>query len=198
MTPAAAVSCGAANLIVTGTGAAPIDRALVVIKDGRVRSVTAGAKRRHAVATYLPVLDLGKYTCLPGLVDMHTHLTDRPEDTADLTVYFKRSADETLQLSRENAAATVLAGFTTARNVGTYVLHADTRLRDLINRGGTIGPRLQVSGPYLTIPQGGGDLYIPGFKEPADNARFHAGVSRGAETSVCMRDLVDEGSDLSR
>ena len=189
-----AVWCGK---LIDGTGAAPIERALVVIKDGRIRSVTANAKRRHAVATYLPVLDLSKHTCLPGLVDMHTHLTDRPEDTADLTVYFKRTADETLQQSRENAAATVLAGFTSARNVGTYVLHADTALRDLINRGGTIGPRLQVSGPYLTIPQGGGDLYIPDFKEPEDNARFHAGVSRGADDfRLHAENLVDQGSDL--
>ena len=61
------------------------------------------------------------YTCLPGLIDMHTHLTDRPEDTADLTVYFSRPAEETLRLSKENAAATLLAGFTSVRNVGTYV-----------------------------------------------------------------------------
>jgi imidazolonepropionase-like amidohydrolase len=189
-----AVWCGR---LIDGTGAAPVERALVVIRDGRIQSVTPGARRRTAVATYLPVLDLSGHTCLPGLIDMHTHLTDRPEDTADLTVYFKRPADETLRLATENAAAMVLAGFTAARNLGTYVQHTDTALRDLIDKGRAIGPRMQVSGPYLTVPQGGGDLFVPDFKEPADNARFHAGVARGAEDfRLRAEQLLDSGSDL--
>jgi imidazolonepropionase-like amidohydrolase len=75
----------------------------------------------------------------------------------------------------------LLSGFTSARNVGTYVSGADFALRDAINTGKAAGPRIQASGPYLTIPQGGGDLYVPDFKEPADNERFHAGVARGPE-----------------
>ena len=156
-----------------------------------------GASRSDATRTHVPVLDLSGYTCLPGLIDMHTHLTDRPEDTADLTVYFSRTPEETLRLSEENAAATLLAGFTSVRNVGTYVLGADTALRDQINAGKSLGPRMQASGPYLTIPHGGGDLYIPDFKEPADNERFHAGVARDPEGFRERAEfLVDNGSDL--
>jgi len=157
------------------------DNVLVVIRDGRIQKLMPGASRGDATRTHVPVLDLSGYTCLPGLIDMHTHLTDRPEDTADLTVYFSRPAEETLRLSKENAAATLLAGFTSVRNVGTYVLGEDTALRDQINAGKALGPRMQASGPYLTIPHGGGDLYIPDFKEPADNERFHAGVARDPE-----------------
>ena len=68
------------------------------------RASRPGASRSDAARTHVPVLDLSGYTCLPGLIDMHTHLTDRPEDTADLTVYFSRPAEETLRLSKENAA----------------------------------------------------------------------------------------------
>jgi len=173
------------------------DNVLVVIRDGRIQKLMPGASRGDATRTHVPVLDLSGYTCLPGLIDMHTHLTDRPEDTADLTVYFSRTAEETLRLSEENAAATLLAGFTSVRNVGTYVLGADTALRDQINAGKSLGPRMQASGPYLTIPHGGGDLYIPDFKEPADNERFHAGVARDPEGFRERAEfLVDNGSDL--
>ena len=173
------------------------DNVLVVIRDGRIKKLQPGASRNDAALTHVPILDLSGFTCLPGLIDMHTHLTDRPEDTADLSVYFSRTPEETLRLSRENAAATLLAGFTSVRNVGTYVLGADTALRDQINAGKSLGPRMQASGPYLTIPHGGGDLYIPDFKEPADNQRFHAGVAHDPEGFRERAEfLVDNGADL--
>ena len=189
-----AIRCGR---LIDGVSDAARDNVLVVVRDGRIKSVKPGASHADAVATHFPILDLRDHTCLPGLIDMHGHVTDRPEDTADLTVYFSRPAAETLRQGKENAAATLLAGFTSVRNVGTYVMYADTELRDEINAGRTLGPRLQISGPYLTIPQGGGDLHVPGFKEPEDNARFHAGVARGAaEFSERARILIDSGSDL--
>jgi imidazolonepropionase-like amidohydrolase len=128
---------------------------------------------------------------------MHTHLTDRPEDTADLRVYFSRTDAETQRQSLENASATLLAGFTGARNVGTYVLGSDFALRDAINAGKAAGPRIQASGPYLTIPQGGGDLYVPDFNEPENNERFHAGVARGpAQFRERAERLIASGADV--
>jgi imidazolonepropionase-like amidohydrolase len=184
-------------LLIDGVQPLALIDALVVIRDGRIKNVKANASRSDVAAALVPVLDLGDYTCLPGLIDMHTHLTDRPEDTADLKVYFTRSLEETVRQSRENAAATVLAGFTSVRNVGTYVAGTDVLLRDAVNRGEALGPRMQVSGPYLTIPHGGGDLYVPDYQEPADNAVFHFGVAQGAQQ---FRDraevLLSNGSDL--
>ena len=189
-----AIRCGR---LIDGLGNAPLHDALVVIRDGRVKSVQANASRGDEAAPRVPVLNLTAYTCLPGLIDMHTHLTDRPEDTADLRVYFSRSEAETQQQSLENASATLLAGFTSARNVGTYVRGADFALRDAINAGKGMGPRIQASGPYLTIPHGGGDLYVPDFTEPEDNERFHAGVARGpGEFRERAENLLATGSDL--
>jgi imidazolonepropionase-like amidohydrolase len=189
-----AIFCGQ---LIDGTGAGPFENTLVVIREGRIKSVVHNTGRNAALATHLPVLDLSDHTCLPGLIDMHTHLTDRPEDTADLRVYFSRPEPEMLRQSFDNASATLLAGFTSVRNVGTYVQGLDFEVRDGINAGQFIGPRIQASGPYLTIPKGGGDLFVPDFQEPEDNARFHAGVARGGDD---FRDhaeaIVDSGADL--
>jgi imidazolonepropionase-like amidohydrolase len=189
-----AIRCGQ---LIDGSRNLPRGESLVLIRDGRIKRIELGSGRGSAAATMVPVLDLSEYTCLPGLIDMHTHLTDRPEDTADLRVYFSRRADETLQQGTENAAATLSAGFTSVRNVGTYVLGADTELRDYINRGSAAGPRMLVSGPYLTIPHGGGDLYVPDFVEPGDNSMFHAGVARGPQQFRERAEiLLASGSDL--
>ena len=79
-------------------------------------------------------VDLAGYTCLPGLIDMHTHLTDAPEDTADLSVYYRRTWTRSWPPSRARTPrATLLAGFTRVRDVGTYIAWADRALRDEIN-----------------------------------------------------------------
>jgi len=136
---------------------------------------------RAAAPSEVPELDLSGYTCLPGLIDMHTHLTDRPGDTADLSVYYRRTPEQQAPIARENASATLLAGFTTVRDVGTYIAWADRALRDEINAGHAVGPRMQVPGFYLTIPGGGGDLVIPGHAETEIPARVRKGVARGAD-----------------
>jgi imidazolonepropionase-like amidohydrolase len=189
-----AIRCG---MLIDGVSPFARNLTLVVIRDGRITKVTADASANAAASTYLPVLDLTEYTCLPGLIDMHTHLTDRPEDTADLKRIFTRSDDDTLRQGKENAAAMLLAGFTSARNVGTYEFGADYLLRDVINRGQALGPRMQASGPYLTIPRGGGDLFVPGFEEPDGSERFHAGVARGPEEfRKRAQELIGAGSDV--
>jgi imidazolonepropionase-like amidohydrolase len=169
-----ALRCGA---LIDGVSAQARGPATIVITGGRITDVSAGT----AVPDGMRVLDLAGYTCLPGLIDMHTHLTDRPGDTADLSVYYRRTMDEQLVLARENARVTLLAGFTTVRDVGTYIAWADRALRDEIDRGATPGPRMRVAGFYLTIPGGGGDLVIPGHPESEIPAQVRMGVARGPE-----------------
>jgi imidazolonepropionase-like amidohydrolase len=112
---------------------------------------------------------------------MHTHLVDRPGDTADLSVYYRRTLEEQLVLARQHARATLLAGFTSTRDVGTYIAWADRALRDEINAGRIVGPRVQVAGFYLTIPGGGGDLVIPDHPESSIPAQVRMGVARGPD-----------------
>jgi imidazolonepropionase-like amidohydrolase len=189
-----AIRCGR---LIDGVLAAAHYGSIVVIRGGRIVSIEPDTGRAAAAAAILPVLDLREYTCLPGLIDMHTHLTDRPEDTADLRVYFSRPDESSLVQAQENAAETLRAGFTSVRNVGTYVAGSDVLLREAINHGNIAGPRMQVSGPYLTVPRGGGDLYVPEFREPEDNARFHFGVARGStEFQERAEVILSTGADL--
>jgi imidazolonepropionase-like amidohydrolase len=185
-----AIHCGT---LIDGVSPAPRHDVTVVIRDGRVSSVQSLVQ----IAATMPFLELGDYTCLPGLIDMHTHITDRAPDGADLSVYFRRSADETQTISAENAAVTLQAGFTSVRNVGTYLAWSERTIRDAINRGEVAGPRMQICGYYLTIPHGGGDLYVPGYQEPPDSARFHAGVAHDPdEFRRKAQEAVDGGADL--
>jgi imidazolonepropionase-like amidohydrolase len=182
--------CGA---LIDGVADVPARDVTLLIRDGRVASVTPGRSIPRGVAA----LDLPGHTCLPGLIDMHTHITERPEDTADLTVYFRRTQDEQLAISREFAAATLLAGFTTVRNVGVYVAWTDRALRDAIDAGEVAGPRMQVSGYYLTIPGGGGDLLLPEVPEAQIPSIVRMGVARGPEEfRARAQAAVDGGADL--
>jgi imidazolonepropionase-like amidohydrolase len=185
-----AIRCGR---LVDGVTAGVRQGVTVVVKDGRIRSVGGDADLPPGV----PRLDLAAYTCLPGLIDMHTHLADSPGSTADLSVYYRRTLEQQVALGRDNARVTLLAGFTAARDVGTYIGWADKALRDEIDAGKAVGPRMQVSGFYLTIPGGGGDLVIPGHSEAEIPAHIRLGVARGADDFARKAQAaVDGGADL--
>ena len=168
------VRCGK---LIDGLRDRALENAVVVITRGRVSY--AGAAKAAPVTG--PVLDLPGYTCLPGLIDMHDHIADRPNDTHDLKVYFTRSAAEQERVARENANITLAAGFTTVRSPGAYIAWAENDLRDRVNRGEVAGPRIQAAGIYLTIPGGGGDMLVPGVAEKDIPARVRMGVARGPE-----------------
>ena len=184
------VYCGT---LIDGVEDSPRHNVTVAIRTGHIETITDGRVTEPAV----PTLELGQQTCLPGLIDMHTHLTDRPEDTADLSVYFRRTDVETRRQACENAAATLRAGFTAVRNVGTYLAWSDRDLRDAINRGECAGPRMQVVGYYLTIPGGGGDLLVPHVAEKDIPARVRQGVARGPDQfRLKAQQAIDGGADL--
>jgi imidazolonepropionase-like amidohydrolase len=109
--------------------------------------------------TNVPTLHVVSGTVLPGLIDAHTHLTMDPNfGLAELQI----SAASAALTGAKNANATLQAGFTSVRNVADYWEFADVALRNAINRGDLPGPRMQASGPAISITGGHGDSnYLP-------------------------------------
>ena len=155
----------------------------VVVQETAIVKVTPAS-------TAKPDIDLSGLYCLPGLMDVHDHLTGDPTHSgyAALGISVPR---QTLT-GAKNARLTLLAGFTTVRNVGADG-YSDVALRDAINAGEIDGPRLLVSGPALGITGGHCDenLLAPEFKYTAP------GVADGpwaARTKV--REVIKFGADV--
>jgi imidazolonepropionase-like amidohydrolase len=149
----------------------------VLIKDGRFSGFNPTVEETSA----LPLLDLSGHTCLPGFIEMHAHMLEDFEELTDLTAYYDYSHEDFMAKGREFSRLAIDAGFTTARNLGVYYGWADRDLRDLIDHGDLIGPRMQAAGFYLTVPGGGGDLLEVGGSAEHIPAHLRLGVSRSPE-----------------
>jgi imidazolonepropionase-like amidohydrolase len=135
-------------------------------------------------------IDLTAYTLLPGLIDVHTHLTS----VANFDPYFELSMTPGKEaiLGVENAKTTLEAGFTTVRNVGANGF-TDVALRDEINEGHIPGPHMQVSGPPLGITGGHMDENLL----PEQYHVVGEGVADGiAAVQHMVRQNIKYGADL--
>jgi imidazolonepropionase-like amidohydrolase len=139
------------------------------------------------------VIDLSKMTVLPGLIDCHTHLADIA--SLEPLEVLRKSATETAYATIPNASATLLAGFTTVRDVGVYRAFNDVAMRDAIAQGIFIGPRMYVAGAYLTISQGAGSMSGLAIDIPLPlDLRF--GTADGPwEVRKVVRELAHLGAD---
>jgi imidazolonepropionase-like amidohydrolase len=155
------------------------DRVLAVLDDSP--AALAGCAR---------VIDLSSSTVLPGLIDSHVHLTSDPR-----VLRYERlgtSIPRLALIGAGNARRTLQAGFTTARNVGSDG-YADVALRDAINAGDVVGPRLLVSGPGIGITGGhcGSNLLAPEFRQTS------LGTADGPdEVRKVVRQNVRYGADV--
>ncbi|MCW1984639.1 UNVERIFIED_ORG: imidazolonepropionase-like amidohydrolase [Sphingomonas sp. R1F5B] len=167
MTTIKSVALGAAALVVLATGSAQaktvvvraahmidvlagkrVDGAQVVITDGRI---TAVGKSGDAVPAGAEVVDLGQRTLLPGLIDMHVHLTGDPTLSGYRGLEFTDNLSTVIGVA--NARKTVEAGFTTVRNVGS-ANYDDVALKQGIELGYVPGPRI-VPATYALGATGG-------------------------------------------
>ena len=173
-----------AGRLVDGAGRVTAN-AVIVVDDDRIASVGTTTPPSGA-----ELIDLTRYTVIPGLIDVHTHMTyywDRTPGTRPLGQP-RRPAGVTTVLAAENARRTLETGVTTVRDLGASN-EVDYAMRDLINLGKMIGPRMFVAGQGLSAPRNGA-VEADAFREQAE-ARLAAGSdwikifgSRGSYQSV--------------
>jgi imidazolonepropionase-like amidohydrolase len=134
--------------------------------------VVVEGEKVTAVGTVVPagatLIDLSRYTGLPGLIDAHTHMTfwwDPVAGTRPWAQLGSLGAPVTVFLAQENARKTLEAGVTTVRDLGSWE-YADIAMRNLINRGAMVGPRMFVAGYGLHVtnqtPRPGVTMFDPG------------------------------------
>ncbi|MEO6444440.1 MAG: amidohydrolase family protein [Gemmatimonadaceae bacterium] len=149
--PAPVTILRAARLI-DGTGTAPISPGMLRIEGERITEVGSNLR----IPSGAKVVDLGEATLLPGLIDLHTHLT------GDERVHWEDALVTTTPGSAalwgaRNARVTLMAGFTSCRDMGTTWPFVDVDLRRAIDEGAVPGPRLMVAGNYVSSTGGAGD-----------------------------------------
>ncbi len=160
---------------------------VIVIEGGKI--VSSGPAADAKISADTTRIELPNATVLPGLIDAHTHLTFDPKFGYErLSISVPR---ETLT-GAKNARVTLLAGFTTVRNVGASEF-SDVALRDAINAGDVPGPRMLVSGPALGITGGHCDNNMLPFEYHATEDGVADGV---AAVQHKVRENIKYGSDV--
>lgn len=179
----------AGRLVDTEQGSVLADR-LIQIEDGRIVAVSPYTPPPAGAA----LIDWSAFTVLPGLIDCHVHLADI-EQSSNVAEPLLHSAAEIAYVGARNARTTLLAGFTSVHDVGSYRAFANVELRNAVNRGDVIGPRISAVGAYITVPGGGGEVtgLSPDVTVPDD---MRAGVvSDAADTTRKVNYLFQNGAD---
>jgi imidazolonepropionase-like amidohydrolase len=181
-----------AGWLLAEPGSSPLTEQTIVIAEDRVREVRAG----YLGAADFPqaevmIVDLGAAYVLPGLLDMHVHLTLTPGVSADVA---HDTEAELALVATEHARITVEAGITTVRDLGSQSSQAILAVRDAIERGAIPGPRVLAAGQPVSATGGHGDIRF--LREDVAELSLSAAVCDGADACRrAVRDLYKQGVD---
>jgi imidazolonepropionase-like amidohydrolase len=166
----------------------------VVLQDDRIAALVPADEAPQTARR----IELPGHTVLPGLIDVHAHLIGLLDDGRGYASLVTRSDAQEVLTGVRNARDTLMAGFTTVRDVGTFRAFADVALRDAIDAGWTPGPRMQCAGAYVTCPGGGGD--ITGLAPDVDEVvprQLRFGVTTGVDQMrATVRQILRYGADF--
>jgi len=176
--------------LIDGTGRV-LTNAVVVVKGDHIESVGSGASQTPAEAE---VIDMSAYTGMPGIIDVHTHMTywrDKNSHANPNEEIGKLLPQELVFLAQENARKCIEIGVTTARDLAARN-YSDIAMKKLINRGAMVGPRMFVAGPAMF---GGGS--VPRYGEVYPWVVPSQGEASGVpEVIRLVRQEIEAGADL--
>jgi imidazolonepropionase-like amidohydrolase len=181
-----------AGRLIDGHGGAPQSEVSIVIDDGRITKIAAG----YVPATSSDrLIRLTEHTVMPGLMDMHTHLMSQHSKDSYTERFFMDQADYALR-STVHAKATLMAGFTTVRDLGDNGVNS-IALRKAINQGWVPGPRIFTSGKSLATTGGHADPTNALRGDYRRDAGPLEGVINGADDArKAVRQRYKDGADL--
>ena len=172
--------------VVDGTGRV-IARGVVIVDGDKITRVLGA---REALPAGAQTIDLSRYTAIPGMIDVHTHMTYYWDPTSGTDPWRQapRPPEQTVQLAKTNALHTLEAGVTTVRDLGASN-YTDIALRDSINKAGWIGPRMFVAGSGLQRAR-------PPYRPNTDTTRTARGrVFDISQIPEAVKQQVDAGAD---
>lgn len=179
--------------LIDGTGARPMTDVAVLIKDNRI--IAFGKASDIAIPDGASVVDLGGATLMPGFLDAHTHIVGRVlGDPEGQTSYFRDPNGFAEILSVRNAKQTLMAGFTTIRNVGASGF-GDMALKKAVNDGWVVGPKILAGGHSLGIT--GGHCDTNGYREGIIKKDYRDGIADGPDAvRAAVRYQIKYGADV--
>jgi imidazolonepropionase-like amidohydrolase len=153
--------------VIDGTGAAPSDDQTVVISGGKISWMGSAAKA--TIPAGAQVMDLTGYTVMPGMVGMHEHM-------------FYPAGGQYNELTATAPKLYLACGVTTARTAGSLEPYTDLNLKQMIDDGRAVGPKMNVTGPYLEGPPGTGVQMhqLSGPDEARDLVNYWAALGAGS------------------
>jgi imidazolonepropionase-like amidohydrolase len=179
--------------VIDGTGAAPIANGVVVITDDRI--VAVGRQGAVTIPAGARTIDFGDATILPGFIDAHTHIIGRSlsDPSSDAAITHDYIGYDAI-VGVANARKTLMAGFTTIRNVGAPDFE-DMSLRSAVNNGVVPGPRMQNAGHAIGMT--GGHCDENGYKPGLFDGDYRTGIADGPDqVRAAVRYQAKYGADV--
>lgn len=185
----------AGTLLAVPGESADTDRSIIV-RGGKIVDIRPGrvAADEFAGDGDVRVIDLSGYFVMPGFIDLHVHLTGQAGSGGNLLDFVRNSDADTAFTALMYAKRTLMAGFTTVRDLGSHGT-AMFALRDAVRAGKVAGPKILVAGDAITPTGGHADIH--GFRQEVLDVLPSTGVCDGADgCRAAVRRQVKRGADV--